>query len=347
MVTGQYKMNWGIVVFVALVGLMLVPGTIGQYDIPNTETGDRILKCIGISYTNDDREGGLKCFDGAIALDPTSAPAWVEKGHLLALMDRYDESIQCYQKATQLDPNAPEAWKALAVGWMTYASYMDAETEADKAVQFSRYGEAIKAYDTAIQLAAASSILDPHWDANLWLGKGGALLDQGKYDEAIQSYKKAINLEPDQSDPLVALGHVLVKQGKLDEAMSEFDKAIALNYPYGASKGWNGKGDTYVALGKYDEAIQSYVKAADLAGLEEWGVLDISKFFDLGMTLEYNLHKYDEAIKCFDIIIARQPSYAMGWKCKGDVLKAQGKTTEATAAYAQATKLGYKQEPTA
>ena len=58
---------------------------------------------------------------------------------------------------------------------------------------------------------------------------GVALRDQGKLDEAIVSYRRALELKPDLAGTHHNLGGVLLKQGKLDEAVACFRRALELN----------------------------------------------------------------------------------------------------------------------
>ena len=54
------------------------------------------------------------------------------------------------------------------------------------------------------------------------LDQGNALLNQSKYDEAIQAFDKAIQLKPDFVDAHFAKGVDLNMQGKHDEANQPF-----------------------------------------------------------------------------------------------------------------------------
>src|SRR5262249_43354542 len=58
---------------------------------------------------------------------------------------------------------------------------------------------------------------------------GNALREQGKLDEAIAGYRKAIELDPKSSWAYSNLGAALRDQKKLDEAMAAYRKAIELD----------------------------------------------------------------------------------------------------------------------
>ena len=57
---------------------------------------------------------------------------------------------------------------------------------------------------------------------------GNALKDQGKLEDSIKSFKKAILINPDYSDAHNNLGNALKDYGKLDESIDAFKRAIAL-----------------------------------------------------------------------------------------------------------------------
>ena len=48
---------------------------------------------------------------------------------------------------------------------------------------------------------------------------GNALKDQGKLDEAIEAYNKALSLKPDYAEAYNNMGNALKEQGKLEEAI--------------------------------------------------------------------------------------------------------------------------------
>ena len=56
---------------------------------------------------------------------------------------------------------------------------------------------------------------------------GTALQKQGKLEEAIEAYNKALSIKPDYADAYYNMGIALQRQGKLEEAIEAYNKAIA------------------------------------------------------------------------------------------------------------------------
>ncbi|NJL57343.1 tetratricopeptide repeat protein [bacterium] len=61
-----------------------------------------------------------------------------------------------------------------------------------------------------------------------WNNLGLALAEQGKWDEAVTSYRRAIELDPNFAPAHSNLGNILRQQGKLEEAASHYRRAIEI-----------------------------------------------------------------------------------------------------------------------
>jgi predicted O-linked N-acetylglucosamine transferase (SPINDLY family) len=88
---------------------------------------------------------------------------------------------------------------------------------------------------------------------------GVTLQEQGKLEEAIEAYNKALALKPDYAEAYNNMGNAFKKQGKLEEAIEVYNKAIALKPDYA-----NAFYNMAMALqeqGKLEEAIEACNKA--------------------------------------------------------------------------------------
>jgi curved DNA-binding protein CbpA len=95
-----------------------------------------------------------------------------------------------------------------------------------------------------------------------WRNKGGALYALGKYDEAIECYDKAIEIDPGSPVVWNNKGLALNSLGKYDEAIASYDKAIEID-PDDADV-WNNKGLALNSLGNNDEAKKCHDRSKEL-----------------------------------------------------------------------------------
>ena len=85
---------------------------------------------------------------------------------------------------------------------------------------------------------------------------------KGKYELALISIEKAIELKPDYADAWGNKGITLGDLGRHDEALKAFEKVIELEPSH--SKAWDNKSHALHTLGRHDEALKSIEKAIEL-----------------------------------------------------------------------------------
>jgi len=95
--------------------------------------------------------------------------------------------------------------------------------------------------------------------AHLYCDMGLALQAQGKLEEAITRYRRAISLKPDFADAHNNLGAALQAQGKLGEAAECYNKVISINPRY--FEAYNNLGLVFQAQGNPYVAAECYHKA--------------------------------------------------------------------------------------
>jgi predicted O-linked N-acetylglucosamine transferase (SPINDLY family) len=144
-------------------------------------------------------------FLSALALDPHYVDALVNLGSAFRAQGEPDKAIECYERALSLAPGSTTATAGLR------GAIEDKRTLGD-----------VAGGEKALSVADAES-------PSAHLSAGNAYKDEGRLEEAVASYQKALSINPDFSPAYVNLGNVLQVQGKSTEAVNCYRKALAAN----------------------------------------------------------------------------------------------------------------------
>lgn len=91
-------------------------------------------------------------------------------------------------------------------------------------------------------------------NALLYMAEANLMLDQ--VEEAVSCYKKALEYDSKNTKLLITLGNVLQNQGKSEDAVTYFEKAVSIGdedaLPYVAS--------AYMGMNRYDEAMDLLIR---------------------------------------------------------------------------------------
>jgi Tfp pilus assembly protein PilF len=123
-----------------------------------------------------------------------------------------DQSRQAADKALELDPSLPEAHMAMAIHYSQREwnwSAADAEfaraiagrpSLSDAHAEFSFHLQGLGRYEEGVAAAHRAVLLDPLSPDHL-SQEGRALFRARRYPEAIESFKKALELDPNFGSP--------------------------------------------------------------------------------------------------------------------------------------------------
>ena len=85
---------------------------------------------------------------------------------------------------------------------------------------------------------------------------------EGKLDEAIAHYKKALELSPGDAKTLFEMGEALEQKGNVDEAVEQYRSALTADPTSSRNEAvYSDLGYALARVGKLDEAVQSFEKA--------------------------------------------------------------------------------------
>ncbi|MGA9777589.1 MAG: tetratricopeptide repeat protein [Verrucomicrobiia bacterium] len=166
------------------------------------------------------------------------------------------------------------------------------------------------------------------WLANNNLGD--YLYKEGRIQEAIEHYQKAIQINPNFSESQNNLGVALAAEGRFDEAIENYHKAIQINPNFSAAL--NNLGLALAARGQLDDAIENYHKAIRISP-------NYAEALDnLGAALTVK-GRFDEALGYYRQALAIDPNFAEAQNNFGILLAKQGQITEAIEHYQKAIEL--------
>jgi tetratricopeptide (TPR) repeat protein len=139
-----------------------------------------------------------------------------------------------------------------------------------------------------------------------------ALVDQGKYDEAIVEFKKALEKAPNEPTVWANLADAQMKAGQGNDAMESYQKALALR-PDDSSL-WINYGTVLNNLGKTTESKDAFKKAAELnPGAKA------QSYYNLGVT-QMNAMQTQDAVASFRQAIEADANYAEAYFRLGQCL---------------------------
>jgi eukaryotic-like serine/threonine-protein kinase len=151
-------------------------------------------------------------------------------------------------------------------------------------------------------------------------GLGVALRFEGKTDEAIREWHRAIELDPNSPYPHCSLGGIFKAQGRLTEAIEEYCQAVRIDTNYG----WAHYvlGNALRQAGQLDNAIEHYERAIAL----EPDL--IQAHADLGVALKRK-GRISDAVAQYRQIVQLRPDSSKAYYNLGAALWEQGLLPEA------------------
>jgi len=95
-----------------------------------------------------------------------------------------------------------------------------------------------------------------------WFMKGFDLCNQEKYNESLEAYNKALELDPNDFEAWNNKGIDEGLLGRYDEALQSFKNAVTINESY--AEAWYNMGVIYDIKGYYYTAVQAYKRATQI-----------------------------------------------------------------------------------
>jgi tetratricopeptide (TPR) repeat protein len=159
----------------------------------------------------------------------------------------FGRAAKAFEKALELNPRYTEAALNLAVTYNNLGRYDKAMTAFQNAARFQQTGAG--ALDPFIR----GKLANQHADlADIYF-------DLALYDDAIEQYRKAVNLGPKFADLRTKLAVAYREKGDYDQALQEFQEALKINAKYVPA--YLHLGMTYYMRGHIDRAVRVWKTA--------------------------------------------------------------------------------------
>jgi len=262
----------------------------------------RAYNNLGIAFSDKrNHDKALEYYQKAIQVEPNYAKAYNNLGNVFSIKEDYSKAFKYYQKAIQLDPNYAKAYNNLGNVFSDIQDYNEAIRYYQKAIELNpkyadpyynlgkvydelkEYGKAQKVFRKASDLnpdlkgtynrldvidqrklltesqETHEQISNDHKSYNKW---GTFYAKQKNYAKAIESYHKALEMNPNYAVAHYNMGNVYRDQNEYGRAVEFYRKAIKLNPDY-ALPHYN-LGRIYSEQGKYTQALREYQKTQKL-----------------------------------------------------------------------------------
>ena len=269
----------------------------------------------------------VNAYERLNALRPELVEPWRERGVGLVMLGRADEALRCFDKAASLAPDEPTSYDHKAVTLLRLKRFADALEVLDEglrrcpqaAILFMRKGivlastdrndESLRAFEAAIQV-------DPGYH-DVWAFKGDIEQRMGRRDPAIASLRHFLAMKPGSQEKRVVIAReqlwqlenpgkareqerarrchdsalMLAQANRFAEALSLFDEAAAADPLSGEI--WMNRGTCLHKLSRFEEALDSYLKAEELLG-------PVSTIVKGEVECLLTLRRGEEAVSCCD-----------------------------------------------
>ena len=286
---------------------------VATYDIAAENTGrdEYFYNRIGdICIKEHAPEIALDAYQKVLEANPYDRDALVKQATLIQthFPDNYDEAIDCYTKLLEIEPENDKVYYELGHLYL-------------------QKNESLPAVN-AFSMALEKDDENPFYHNSMAF----ALVQLEQYDDAIEHYQKAININPDPywtSIVCQALGSVYLEiKNNPEAAIVLYQTAAVLNPECDESQ--LAIGDTYFSMEEYDNAIRAYCEAIKI------NPENAKAYCKCGMAL-WEKDYTEEAIVAYHKAIDLNPDYAIAHNNLGVIyLDDIGNTHEAIALFEKA-----------
>ena len=309
---------------------------------------------MGICYLNmKDYQQANKCFDDALLINPNLLEIYIAKAKIFEEQKNYNNAIELYNEIIPKFPYDDNIFYKKGICLENMEEYQEALKNFEQGLDINKSNidclyhkgyccdilnnkkQALKCYDDIIK--SKEKNIDNKIKEDCLILKSKILIDDEKYDDALQGLNEALRLNPDNSYIYFYKGFINNKKEEHQEALNNYLKSIEIN---------NKDKIIYYNLGLAYLEISDFEKSLNY----------LNKSFELDNTFYQALIKsgevllkskeYDKSIEIFDKILnnEKEKNNELALLRKGDALFMKNSFKEALELYENVLKLNENNE---
>lgn len=213
-------------------------------------------------------EDAVACFDLALNLNPRCAEALASKADAMRVAGRIPDALEFSDAALEISPGDVHALTSKGMALVEAGRGGEASVCAEKALALAPYDE----------------------PARLLMGAVWAVI--GQPDQARQCLDRLLEDNPRSDAAWFQKGSVLFAAGWPGEAITCYERAIQLNPRH--EQAWLKKGEALGAMGRRLDEVLCYERALEI------NPRNATAWYDKASLLCSSLHRYSEAMSCFE-----------------------------------------------
>jgi tetratricopeptide (TPR) repeat protein len=171
-----------------------------------------------VSLARGDHDRALAGFDAALRAENQYVPALVGRGQTLLAMDREQEALSTFEAALAADPSLIDLQRRIDV--LRFRSTQQVVAAARTAAAAGRLDDARIAYERAIRISPDSAFL--HRELGIVERR------RGDADAALGHFRRATELDPTDTVPLIESGDLLADRQDFAGAEAAYRRAASI-----------------------------------------------------------------------------------------------------------------------
>jgi tetratricopeptide (TPR) repeat protein len=193
--------------------------------------------------TNEELLGLLEKYKEAVRVNPQDGMGHYNLGEVYIDLSRFSEALPSLQEAIRINPKHRSAYYQLGFAL----------------IEMGRDEEAIEPLETSLQLSSKSQatkkrLAQAHTNISVMLGR------RKQFKESMHHIQEAICAQPDYGPAYLSMGICFTDLGRYEEALEQFKKALQLDKNLAVDANYN-FGIVHSKLGSPEKAIKHYKEA--------------------------------------------------------------------------------------